>query len=142
MNPRAIPVALLCAALFASGCKDEGARIADAAARSVASTRILGPEDLQILSVDRSVGLEVIGDSVHVFMPNSIIAVPATHIQNVKYADNRLRFDIDGVGVRVFEVGDGTEGAIFRPDDALMFVTTVLKRQMAMEKNQDPGEVP
>lgn len=84
--------------------------------------------------MDSTVALEVIGDSVHVFLPNSVIHVPATHIQNVKYADNRLRFDIDGIGVKMFEVGDGREGAIFNQTDALRFVTIVLRRQMEMER--------
>ena len=124
-----LPLALL----LLTACKDEQTRLAEVAAKSVASTRILGPEDVQILSMDRTVGLEVIGDSAHVYLANSVINVPATHIQNVKYADNRLRFDIDGIGMKVFEVGDGREGAVFNQTDALRFVTAVLRRQMEME---------
>ena len=60
--------------------------------------------------------------------------MPVTHIENVKYADNRLRFDIKGFGLKVFEVGDGTEGAVFNQMDALQFVQTVVSRQNALEK--------
>lgn len=134
MNRLTFTVAVLAAAALSSACKDEQTRIADAAAKTISTARILGPDDLQIMSVDRSVGLEVVGDSVHVYMPNSVINVPATHIQNVKYADNRLRFDIEGIGVKVFDVGDGTEGAVFRPDDALQFVAAVLRKQVELEK--------
>ncbi|WP_337171664.1 hypothetical protein [Gemmatimonas aurantiaca] len=124
----------LCVALLLlTACKDEQTKVAEAAAKSIASARMLGPDDLQVLSMDRTVGLEVVGDSVHVFLPNSVIHVPATHIQNVKYADNRLRFDIEGIGMKVFEVGDGREGAVFNQADALRFVTVVLRRQMEME---------
>jgi len=96
-------------------------------------TRVLGPNDLQILSLDRTTGLEVIRDSVHVFLANSTISVPATHIENVRYADNRLRFDIRGLGTKIFEVGDGTEGAVFRQADALQFVAFVVQRQNEIE---------
>ena len=123
-------------ALFVSptACRNEEARVAEAAAKQIAGTRIIGPTDLQILSMDRTVGLEVIGDSVHVYMDNSIVSVPATHIDNVRYADGRLRFDVRGIGVRMFDVGDGTEGASFRAPDAVAFVTTVLERQNAIER--------
>ncbi len=133
--PRCLWIATCCTALLViTACKDEQTKVAEAAAKSIASAKLLGPEDLQILSMDSTVALEVIGDSVHVFLPNSVIHVPATHIQNVKYADNRLRFDIDGIGVKMFEVGDGREGAIFNQTDALRFVTIVLRRQMEMER--------
>ena len=112
------------------------ARVAEAAAKRIANTRVLGPNDLQILSVDRTVGLEVIGDSVHVYMDNSIISVPATHVENVRYADGRLRFDVQGFGLKMFDVGDGTEGASFRVQDAVAFVTTVLDRQNAIMRRE------
>jgi hypothetical protein len=54
----------------------------------------------------------------------------------VKYTDNRLRFDIKGIGMKVFEVGDGTDGAVFTQGDALKFVATVISRQNAMENRQ------
>jgi len=57
-----------------------------------------------------------------------------TYIENVKFADNRLRFDIKGFGMKVFEVGDGTEGAVFSTVDAIAFVQTVVSRQNALEK--------
>jgi hypothetical protein len=57
-----------------------------------------------------------------------------TYIENVKFADNRLRFDIKGFGMKVFEVGDGTEGARFSTEDAIAFVQTVVSRQNALEK--------
>ncbi|BAH40865.1 hypothetical protein GAU_3823 [Gemmatimonas aurantiaca T-27] len=84
------------------------------------------------MSMDGTVGLEVVGDSVHVFLPNSVVSVPATHIQNVKYADSRLRFDIDGIGMKIFEVGDGREGAVFTQLDALRFVGAIVQKQAEM----------
>jgi hypothetical protein len=110
------------------------ARVAEAAAKIARATRTLGPGDLQMVSLDRTVAIEVVGDSAHVFMANSQISVPVTYIENVKYADNRLRFDIRGIGMKMFEVGDGTEGAVFTQIDALQFVQTVLSRQNRLEQ--------
>jgi hypothetical protein len=110
------------------------ARVAEAAAKIARATRSLGPGDLQMVSLDRTVAIEVVGDSAHVFMANSQISVPVTYIENVKYADNRLRFDIRGIGMKMFEVGDGTEGAVFTQIDALQFVQTVLSRQNRLEQ--------
>ncbi len=124
------------ALLLATACKDEQSRAAEVAAKRAASARLLGPDDVQIMSMDGTVGLEVVGDSVHVFLPNSVVHVPATHIQNVKYADSRLRFDIDGIGVKIFEVGDGREGAVFTQLDALRFVGAIVKRQAEMTAPQ------
>jgi hypothetical protein len=109
-------------------------KAAEAAAKIARDTRTLGPGDLQMVSLDRTVALEVVGDSVHVFLANSTISVPVTYVENVKYADNRLRFDIKGFGMKMFEVGDGTEGAVFTVSDALQFVQTVVSRQNAVEK--------
>ena len=122
-------------ALLALGtaCRNEQEALAAAAAKMASTVRMLGPNDLQILSLDRTVGLEVVGDSVFVFMENSRIAVPATALENVRYADGRLRFDIQGFGMKVFDVGDGTEGAAFRVTDAIAFVAQVLQRQNEIE---------
>lgn len=109
-------------------------KAAEAAAKIARETRSLGPGDLQMVSLDRTVALEVVGDSVHVFLANSTISVPVTYVENVRYADNRLRFDIKGFGMKMFEVGDGTEGAVFTVSDALQFVQTVVSRQNAAEK--------
>lgn len=116
--------------------RSDEARVAEAAAKRIANTRVLGPNDLQIMSMDRTVGLEVIGDSVHVYMDNSIVSVPATHIDNVRYAEGRLRFDVRGIGMKMFDVGDGTEGATFRAPDAIAFVTTVLDRQNEIDRQK------
>lgn len=110
--------------------------MAEAAAKIARATRTLGPNDLQMVSLDRTVAIEVVGDSAHVFMANSQISVPVTYIENVKYADNRLRFDIKGIGMKMFEVGDGTDGAVFTQVDALRFVSTVLSRQNELENRQ------
>ncbi|MCA0375713.1 MAG: hypothetical protein LCH84_08600 [Gemmatimonadetes bacterium] len=125
--------ALLAVVLLTAACENEQSRIARAAAQAVARTPVLGPNDVQIVSSDETVALEVIGDSVHVAMANSSIWVPATHIENARYADGRLRFDIRGFGMRMFDVGDGTEGAMFRPQDALAFVAAVLAKQNELE---------
>lgn len=109
------------------------AKVAEAAAKIARATRTLGPDDLQMVSLDRTVAIEVVGDSVHVYMANSQISVPVTYVENVKYADNRLRFDIKGFGMKMFEVGDGTDGAVFTQMDALQFVQTVVLRQNALE---------
>lgn len=128
------------AAVVLLACGQEGqskaseAKVAEAAAKIARSTRTLGPGDLQMMSLDRTVAIEVAGDSAHIFMANSTISVPVTYIENVKFADNRLRFDIKGFGMKVFEVGDGTEGAVFSTVDALAFVQTVVSRQNALEK--------
>lgn len=111
-------------------------KAAEAAAKIARATRSLGPGDLQMVSLDRTVALEVVGDSVHVFLANSTISVPVTYVENVRYADNRLRFDIKGFGMKMFEVGDGTEGAVFTVSDALQFVQTVVSRQNAVEKQK------
>jgi hypothetical protein len=125
--------ALTCSLAVLTACQNEQDKVVKAAAEMAARTRVLGPNDLQILSLDRTTALEVIGDSVHVFLANSTISVPATHIENVRYADNRLRFDIKGLGTKIFEVGDGTEGAVFRQADALQFVAVVVQRQNEIE---------
>lgn len=125
---------LFASAVLLSACKNEQDRAVDAAARSVANAQVLGPGDMEIMSTDQSVGLQVMGDSVRVFMPNSVISVPATHIQNIKYENNRLRFDIDGFGMKIFDVGDGTEGVVFNQLDALAFVAAVVQRQADMEQ--------
>jgi hypothetical protein len=129
-----LTVLLLTACGQDSRASTDEARVAEAAAKIARATRTLGPGDLQMVSLDRTVAIEVVGDSAHVFMANSQISVPVTYIENVKYADNRLRFDIRGIGMRMFEVGDGTEGAVFTQMDALMFVQTVLSRQNRMEQ--------
>lgn len=132
----------LLALVGTAACEDDQTRIARAAAKQAANTPVLGPNDLQITSADRTVILEVIGDSVHVVMANSSIGVPATYIENVRYADGRLRFDVKGFGMRVFDVGDGKDGAIFSSQDALAFVATVLDRQNAIEARADTTKRP
>jgi hypothetical protein len=132
------PTALLlcCAALLLQGCKDEQTKLAEAAAAKIRETRVLGPNDLQLVSLDRTMALEVVGDSVHVFTVNSSISVPATFIENLKYADGRLRFDIKGIGMKMFEVGDGREGAVFTQADAVRFVAVIVDRQSQIEARQ------
>lgn len=131
---RSLPLAtLLVASLAMAACKDDQSKVAEAAARMVQRVQPLAPDDVQIVSLDGRTALEIIGDSVHIYHENSIIHVPATHVENVKYADGRLRFDIKGIGVKVFEVGDGTEGASFTQSDALEFVSVVLSRQNDIE---------
>jgi len=104
------PTALLlcCAALLLQGCKDEQTKLAEAAAAKIRETRVLGPNDLQL-------------------------GVPATFIENLKYADGRLRFDIKGIGMKMFEVGDGREGAVFTQADAVRFVAVIVDRQSQIE---------
>jgi hypothetical protein len=133
---------LLLALVATTACEDDQTRIARAAAKQAAATPVLGPDDLQITSADRTVILEVIGDSVHVIMTNSSIGVPATYIENVRYADGRLRFDIKGFGMRVFDVGDGADGAIFSSQEALAFVATVLQRQNDIDARADTTKPP
>ncbi|GAB1343410.1 hypothetical protein [Gemmatimonas sp.] len=130
----AMPLLAACGADTQSRASE--AKVAEAAAKIAREVRSLGPGDLQMVSLDRTVALEVVGDSVHVFMANSQISVPVTYIENVKYADNRLRFDIKGIGMKMFEVGDGTDGAVFTQVDALQFVQTVLSRQNRLENPQ------
>lgn len=99
-------------------------------AAPVAKSQTLGPEDMQLVATDKSFALELIGDSVHVYMPGSRVSVPSTYIENMKYADGRLRFDIHGLGVRIFEVGDGTEqGAAISQQEALLFIGGVTRNQ-------------
>lgn len=138
-SPSIVSVALsLCAAFAFAGCQqDAESKTAVAAAKVARDTRTLGPDDLQLMSLDRTVAIEIAGDSVHVLMANSTISVPATYIENVKYADNRLRFDIKGFGMKMFEVGDGREGAVFSTVDALRFVSAVLSRQNRLESSSD-----
>ena len=101
----------------------------------VAGAQTLGPEDIQLVSSDKSFALELIGDSVHVYMPGSRVSVPSTYIENLKYADGRLRFDIRGLGVRIFEVGDGTEqGAALSQQEALLFMAGVTRNQAKLEQ--------
>lgn len=100
----------------------------------VAGAQTLGPEDIQLISTDKSFALELIGDSVHVYMPGSRVSVPSTYIENLKYSDGRLRFDIRGLGVRIFEVGDGTEqGAALSQQEALLFIAGVTRNQAKQE---------
>jgi hypothetical protein len=100
----------------------------------VAQPQTLGPEDMQLVSSDKSFALELIGDSVHVYMPGSRVSVPSTYIENMKYADGRLRFDIRGLGVRIFDVGDGTEqGAAISQREALVFISGVTRNQAKQE---------
>lgn len=101
----------------------------------VAQPQTLGPDDQQLVSSDKSFALELIGDSVHVYMPGSRVSVPSTAIENMKYADGRLRFDIRGLGVRIFDVGDGTEqGAAISQQEALLFIAGVTRNQAKLEK--------
>jgi len=107
-------------------CGEKSAKLAEA--------QTLGPEDMQLVSSDKSFALELIGDSVHVYMPGSRVSVPSTYIENMKYADGRLRFDIRGLGVRIFEVGDGTEqGAAISQQEALLFMSGVARNQAKQE---------
>jgi len=100
----------------------------------LAQAQTLGPEDMQLVSSDKSFALELIGDSVHVYMPGSRVSVPSTYIENMKYAAGRLRFDIRGLGVRIFEVGDGTEqGAAISQQEALLFMSGVARNQAKQE---------
>ena len=67
-------------------------------------------------------------------MPGSRVSVPSTYIENMKYADGRLRFDIRGLGVRIFDVGDGTEqGAAISQREALVFISGVTRNQAKQE---------
>ena len=112
-----------------------GALACSEKAAPVAGAQTLGPEDMQLISTDKSFALELIGDSVHVYMPGSRVSVPSTYIENLKYNDGRLRFDIRGLGVRIFEVGDGTEqGAALSQQDALMFIASVTRNQAKQEQ--------
>ena len=88
---------LLLTAIGCLACSEKPAKVAQA--------QTLGPEDIQLVSSDKSFALELIGDSVHVYMPGSRVSVPSTYIENMKYGDGRLRFDIRGLGVRIFDVG-------------------------------------
>jgi ABC-type Fe3+-hydroxamate transport system substrate-binding protein len=134
LAPVASAAVSLVATLLLAGCaQDAESKVAEAAAKVARETRTLGPDDLQMVSLDRTVAIEVVGDSVHVFMANSTISVPVTYVENVKYADGRLRFDIKGFGMKMFEVGDGREGAVFTQVDALQFVAVVISRQNKME---------
>lgn len=130
------PVLLTAAALIlgTTACRSSEDRVAEAAAAKASRAKLIGPNDLQITSTDRTIALEVIGDSVYVYLDNGLIAVPATDIENVRYADGRLRFDIRGIGLQVFDVDNGTEGAAFQVTDAVRFVTTVLDRQNQLER--------
>lgn len=131
-------VAMLASSLLLGlvACKDEQSKVAEVAAKVARDTRTLGPNDIQMVSLDRTVALEVVGDSVHVYMANSAISVPATYIENVRFAEGRLRFDIKGIGVKMFEVGDGREGAMFTSADAVRFVSTVVSRQSEIESRE------
>lgn len=108
--------------------------VARAAAKQAADTRLLGPDDLQLVSGDGTIAIEVIGDTVHLMTPNSKVSVPATYLENVKYAEGRLRFDVKGLGAQIFDVGNGATGAAFEPVEALAFVAVVLDRQNKLEK--------
>jgi hypothetical protein len=111
-----------------------GALACSEKAAPVAGAQTLGPEDMQLVSSDKSFALELIGDSVHVYMPGSRVSVPSPYIENMKYADGRLRFDIRGLGVRIFEVGDGTEqGAAISQREALVFISAVTRNQAKQE---------
>jgi len=105
-----------------------------AAAKQAAQTRLLGPNDLQMVSADGTIAIEVIGDTVHMMTPNSKVSVPATYLENVKFADGRLSFAVKGVGAQMFDVGNGATGAVFRPDEVLAFVAVVVDRQNAIDK--------
>jgi hypothetical protein len=124
----------LTAVMLLTACESEQDKVARAAAARASAVRLLGPNDLQIVSGDKSLILEIVGDSVHVVTRGSSIDVPATYIENVKYSDGRLRFDVKGVGLQIFDVGDGQGGAAFSAQDALLFVGTVLDRQNALER--------
>lgn len=124
-----------CAAVLLSACdRNPQDQIARAAAKQAASTRLLGPNDLQMVSGDGAIAIEVIGDTVHMVTPNSKVSVPATSLENVKYANGQLSFDIKGVGAQLFNVGNGATGAVFTPDEVLAFVSIVLDRQNSLEK--------
>lgn len=117
--------------LTAIGCVACGEKAAP-----VAKSQTLGPEDMQLVSADKSFALELIGDSVHVYMPGSRVSVPSTYIENMKYSEGRLRFDIRGLGVRIFEVGDGTEqGAAISQQEALLFMSGVTRNQAKQENS-------
>jgi hypothetical protein len=134
LAPVASAALSLVATLLLAGCaNDTENKVAEAAAKVARATRTLGPDDVQMVSLDRTVAIEVVADSVHVFMANSSISVPVTYVENVKYADGRLRFDIKGFGMKMFEVGDGRDGAVFTQADALQFVSSVVSRQNRLE---------
>lgn len=124
----------LTALTLSTACQDtQQDGVVKAAAEAANKVRLLGPNDLQIVSTDRSVALEVVGDSVHVLHANSVVSVPATLVENVRYAEGRLRFDIRGLGMQIFEVQDGAQGAAFTQADALAFVGTLVQRQAEMK---------
>ncbi|AMW06302.1 fimbrillin family protein [Gemmatimonas phototrophica] len=134
LAPVASAAVSLVATLLLAGCaQDAESKVAEAAAKVARATRTLGPDDVQMVSLDRTVAIEVVSDSVHVFMANSTISVPVTYVENVKYAEGRLRFDIKGFGMKMFEVGDGRDGAVFTQVDALQFVQAVVSRQNRLE---------
>ncbi len=131
-----IPLLAATAVLLLTACESEQDRVARAAAAKVANAKVLGPDDLQIMSGDRSVMLEVVGDSVFVMTGNSTVGVPATYIENLKYEGGRLRFDVKGIGLQMFDVGPESTGAVFQPQEALAFVSTVLERQNRLEQRR------
>lgn len=130
---RLIAVAALCVAGACATSDPQDAAI-QAAAKSAAKVKLLGPNDLQMVSADGTIAIEVIGDSVFMMTPNSKVSVPATYLENVKYEKERLSFSVKGVGAQMFDVGNGATGALFRPDEVLAFVAIVLDRQNSLEK--------
>ena len=130
---RLFALAALCAAAGCATSDPQDAAV-QAAAKQAAQTRLLGPNDLQMVSADGTIAIEVIGDTVHMMTPNSKVSVPATYLENVKFADGRLSFAVKGVGAQMFDVGNGATGAVFRPDEVLAFVAVVVDRQNAIDK--------
>lgn len=130
---RLIAAAALCVAGACAKSDPQDAAV-QAAAKSAAQVKLLGPNDLQMVSADGTIAIEVIGDSVFMMTPNSKVSVPATYLENVKYENERLSFSVKGVGAQMFDVGNGATGALFRPDEVLAFVAVVLDRQNSLEK--------
>lgn len=130
---RLLAVTALCAAVACAKSDPQDAAV-QAAAKSAAQTKLLGPNDLQMVSADGTIAIEVIGDTVYMMTPNSKVSVPATYLENVKFEKERLSFSVRGVGAQMFDVGNGATGAVFRPDEVLAFVAVVLDRQNALEK--------
>jgi|APMI01.1.fsa_nt_gi hypothetical protein len=124
------------AAVLLTACETPQDQAVRAAAKQVAATRLLGPDDLQLVSPDGSIAIEVIGDTVHMMTPNAKVTVPATKLENVKYANGQLTFDIAGVGAQMFDVGNGAKGVAFTSEEALAFVATILDRQNHLERSK------
>jgi hypothetical protein len=131
-------LALSATLLAAVACGNDSRQNVNVAVGSTPSKeRPLGAGDVRITSTDSSMRdkgaiSDAIAKSVSSVVNSAMgfmIAIPASDVENLRYADGHLRFDVKGGKANVDMDGDSRNKATFTAEDARRFIDAVHARQ-------------